>query len=176
MSDAKQENAEAPAAAPPAGGGGKATFIGGLFGVLLVIGGGVAIGIVGFPGKHHEPKEEHHDPMVDPEAKKPSAVMTVPQLIVNLSDTSGKHILQSQWSLEVTATDIAAASTKFSDWLPRVQDQMIKIISSKRSIDLEGQQNKDFLQTQIKDRLNESVFATEEAKVRGVYFTEFVIQ
>lgn len=175
MSDGSTDNVEAAGAAPA--GGGKATMIGGLVGVLLVVAGGVAVGIVGFPGGNpHEAKNEHPDPMVDPEAAKPTVLLTVPQMVVNLSDTTGKHLLQSQWTVEITTSDVAAAETKKTEWLPRVQDQMIKVISSYRSLELEGGSNKEFLQTRIKDGLNGTVFKTEESKVRNVYFTEFVIQ
>lgn len=177
MSDGKNENA---GEAPVSGGApssGKATLIGGFVGVLLVVAGGVAVGIVGFPGAGgHDAKDEHPDPMVDAEALKPTVLLSVPQMVVNLSDTTGKHLLQSQWTVEIAATDAAAASAKFGEWLPRVQDQMIKVISSYRSVELEGGTNKEFVQTRIKDSLNASVFKAEEAKVRNVYFTEFVIQ
>jgi flagellar basal body-associated protein FliL len=175
MSEANTDPA-APTAAPQ-GGGGKGTLIGGIVGVLLVVAGGVAVGIVGFPGAaKHDDSNEHQDPMVDPEANKPTVLMSIPQLVVNLSDTTSKHLLQSTWSVELTATDVAAATSKFTEWLPRVQDQMIKVISSYRSVELEGASNKEFVQTRIKDSLNSTVFKAEDAKVRNVFFTEFVVQ
>jgi flagellar basal body-associated protein FliL len=177
MSDGKSENAAEASASGGAPSSGKATIIGGFVGVLLVVAGGVAVGIVGFPGgPNRDPKKEHVDPMVDETAVKPTVLLSVPQMVVNLSDTTGKHLLQSQWTVEIAATDVGAATTKFTEWLPRVQDQMIKVISSYRSVELEGGSNKEFVQTRIKDALNATVFKSEEAKVKNVYFTEFVIQ
>jgi flagellar basal body-associated protein FliL len=175
MSETNTEPAQ-PAAAPQAGGG-KGTLVGGIVGILLVVAGGVAVGIVGFPGAAKTDGDTgHQDPMVDPEANKPTVLMSIPQMVVNLSDNTSKHLLQSTWTVELAATDVAAATAKFTEWLPRVQDQMIKVISSYRSVELEGASNKEFVQTRIKDSLNGSVFKNEETKVRNVYFTEFVVQ
>lgn len=182
MSDEKKEDAAAPAPAPAApAGGGKATLIGGILGALMVVGGGVAIGIAGFPGpkkKDEEHAEEVHveKAEADAHAAQPKVAMPIPQMVVNLSDTNGRHILQSAWTLELVAPDATAASGKFNEWLPRVQDQMIKILSSFRAFELDGGANKEFLQTRIKDSLNAGVFKAEEAKVEAVYFTEFVVQ
>jgi flagellar basal body-associated protein FliL len=162
---------------PQGGGGGKAGLIGGAIGMLLILGGGVTVGLIGMPGSGaKESKPVVADPLLDPYAGKSAVMLAVPQMIVNLADVESKHVLQSTWSLELMAIDAAAAQAKFPDLLPRVQDQFIKLLSSYRSIELEGASNKDFLQTRIKDTLNAMIFAEGDVKVRAIYFTEFVVQ
>lgn len=155
---------------------GKGGLLIGLALFLAVGGAAVMVGFVGFPGKathaagHAEAAPEHDEkPMT-------TVMLPVPQLLVNLSDSAGNRLLQSTWTVQIGTRDAAAMASLGPELLPRIQDQMIKVLSSLRSDEIAGGANKEFVQTRLKDALNGSVFKDRDEKVEALFFTEFVVQ
>ena len=160
---------EKPAAEPEAKKS-KKGLVAGVAVALFLIVGAVTVGLVGLPGQKQEEVVVPADPVLA------TVDMPVPQLLVNLADRGAHRLLQSTTTLELSTPDELATSGRFNDLLPRVQDQMIKLMSSYHVEELEGGANKEFLQVRVKDHLNATVFAEDAEKVTQVFFTEFVIQ
>ncbi|MFG0319947.1 MAG: flagellar basal body-associated protein FliL [Planctomycetota bacterium JB042] len=172
--DGNAPEAEGSAAEPRKGGGMK-TLIGLVVGVLFLVGSSVAVGVLMFPSEEPagEAGEEGEAVPVEPATK---ILAPVPEILVNLADSKGLRLLQATMTLELEAKDGTAAEARFQEILPRVQDRLIKILSSLTSEDIDGGTSKEFVQSRIKDHLNLGVLREEEFEVTDVYFTEFVIQ
>lgn len=177
MAEPEQDAAAAPAEgatdAGPKKGGAMKTIIGLSVGILFLVGSSVAVGLLAFP-KPVKPEEGHEEP------KKPvepvvMILAPVPKIIVNLADSKGLRLLQAEMTLELEAKD-ATAEARFQEVLPRIQDRLIKVLSSLTSDDIDGGTSKEFVQSRIKDHLNLGVLREEKFKVTDVYFTEFMIQ
>ncbi len=155
-------------------GGGLKTLIGLVVGVLFLVGSSVAVGVLMFPNQEPAGEEGHEEEVpVEPTTK---ILAPVPEILVNLADSKGLRLLQATMTLELEAKDGPGAEVRFQEILPRVQDRLIKILSSLTSEDIDGGTSKEFVQSRIRDHLNLGVLREEEFEVTDVYFTEFVIQ
>jgi len=104
------------------------------------------------------------------EEKSKTAMVSLPQLLVNLADPLGKRYLKMGVNLEVRGQE---AAKDIEARMPRVKDSLILLLSSKTYDDLSSMQDKLTLKSQIAERLNQIM---EESVVKRVYFTEFIIQ
>jgi len=110
------------------------------------------------------------------ELPKETFMVAVPKIIVNLADSNGLRLLQATMSLEVEHADILKGEPAFQNVLPKAQDRIIKVLSSLTSRDIEGAIAKDFIQTRLKDDLNNGLMNATDYFVKAIYFTEFVVQ
>lgn len=174
MADVEKSAAGADAEAKK--GGGAKKLVGLVVGVLFLVGTSVAVGLLAFPD--HAPKGEAGEEPAEAAPVEPVAkiLAPVPEILVNLADSKGIRLLQATMTLELEAKDAPAAEVRFQEILPRVQDRLIKILSSLTSEDIDGGTSKEFVQSRIKDHLNLGVLREEKFQVTDVYFTEFVIQ
>ena len=129
----------------------------------------VTVGVVAFPDGDTESAVVEEVP-----AKK--IVLPVPQVLVNLQDSDTSALLQTTLSVELETRGGGDAQSEFSELLPRVQDQLLKVLSSFSASDIDGGASMSFVQTRIIDRLNEELFKGEDTKVTNIFFTEFVIE
>ena len=166
------ETAAAEEAAPPAGG--KKKLIGMIVGALFLVGSSVAVGLLAFPDA--EPTGDGASEEATPVEPLAVVLSPLPQILVNLVDSKGLRLLQATITLELETKDATATTARFGEIMPKVQDRLIKILSSMSSTDIDGGTSKEFVQTRIKDHLNLGVIREEEFTVTDVYFTEFVIQ
>lgn len=137
-------------------------------GIVLCIGAAVTVGVVAFPDATSEQ-------MTGPPPTE-RIQFPVPQVLVNLSGGGGRRLLQATLSLDLATADVAKATATFNELLPKVQDQLIKVLSSFTEADLDGRTAKESVQTRIKDHLNRGLFQDAGVVVENIYFTEFVVQ
>ncbi|MBI4880483.1 MAG: flagellar basal body-associated FliL family protein [Planctomycetes bacterium] len=131
----------------------------------------VIVGVMAFPDSEGggDDAEQH-------QVHKSRVILPVPQTLVNLSQSEKNELLQATISVELETDDAAETLGKFNELLPKVQDQLLKVLSSLNAGELDGGASMEFLQTRIMDRLNGELFAAGNARVTSIYFTEFVIE
>ncbi len=139
-------------------------------GTVVCIGSAAVVGVIAFPDTHAEVHDE------DEQEERLTVLVPVPKVLVNLAESNGRRLLQSTLSLELETTQSANEAESIEELLPRVQDALIKVLSSFKESDLDGASAKEFAQTRIRDHLNGTLFEDAPRRITGVYFTEFVIQ
>lgn len=140
--------------------------------VLFCVGSSVAVGILAFPDAAPDKQviaDSHPEPTETVE-------LPVPQILVNLSGANRNALLQATITLEIEMGEAHGEGADINKLLPRVQDQLIKILSSLSERSLIGGSSKEFVQTRIKDQINEGIFAGTGRRVVDVFFLEFVLQ
>ncbi len=152
---------------------GKAARGGGLLAPLglaaFSLAAAVIVGVMAFPDSDGGGAQEQAP-------QRSRIILPVPQVLVNLSQSERKDLLQATISVELETDDEAEAQGRFNELLPRVQDQLLKILSALKTDDLDGSTSMESLQTRIMDRLNSELFARGDPRVTSVYFTEFVVE
>lgn len=91
-------------------------------------------------------------------------------LVVNLNDPAGDRYLRASLEIELTGEKMAA---EFAARESRIRDQIITFLSSLRYAQTQGARGKEEIRKGITSQMNASL---KSGKVRGVYFTEFVVQ
>ena len=89
---------------------------------------------------------------------------------VNLKSDSGRRYLKVAMSLELEGDEL---SLELDAKTPVLRDRLIRILSSKTLEEISSKKGKAKVSTQIMDTLNSMI---TDGEVRGIYFTEFVIQ
>jgi flagellar FliL protein len=84
-----------------------------------------------------------------------------------------ERYLQTTISLQVQSPEISA---KIKEWMPKVRHEMIMILSSKESSEIQSLQGKQELISKIKETINQALKAKEHDGVSDVFFETFVIQ
>lgn len=91
-------------------------------------------------------------------------------LVVNLSDPTGRRYLKATMEVEMAN---AAAAADLNANMPKIKDMLLMLLSSKTYADIATMDKKLELKNEIVDRLN---LVIGKAKIKGVYFTDFVVQ
>ncbi len=91
-------------------------------------------------------------------------------LIVNLMDGSGERYLKVTVKVETTTKE---CSSELNTLKPKILNDMLDLLSSKKYKDVVGYDGKQQLREEIMLRLNNYL---SMGRVKQVYFTEFVIQ
>ncbi|WP_304546244.1 flagellar basal body-associated protein FliL [Sulfurimonas microaerophilic] len=89
---------------------------------------------------------------------------------VNLKSDSGRRFLKTTISLELEGEELSLELDAKSAVL---RDRIIRILSSKTLEEVSSKKGKNKLSMQIMDTLNSMI---SDGRVKGIYFTEFVIQ
>ncbi|MCK4974445.1 MAG: flagellar basal body-associated protein FliL [Sulfurimonas sp.] len=89
---------------------------------------------------------------------------------VNLKSDSGRRYLKATISLELNGDEL---SIELDNKSPVVRDRIIRILSSKTLEEISSKKGKKKVSEQIIDTLNSMII---DGHVKGIYFTEFVIQ
>ncbi len=89
---------------------------------------------------------------------------------VNLKSDSGRRYLKVTMDLELDTQDLTA---ELDQKTAVIRDRIIRILTSKTLEEVTSRKGKDKLTQQIKDTLNAML---DHGQIKGVYFTEFVIQ
>ncbi|MBW2638211.1 MAG: flagellar basal body-associated FliL family protein [Deltaproteobacteria bacterium] len=97
-------------------------------------------------------------------------IWSMDSLIVNLMDDNGERYLKVTIQIEVSSQDCV---TELDLLKPKVTDNVLSLLSSKRYDDIAGFIGKQRLKDEIAVRLN-GYFT--KGQVRRIYFTEFLIQ
>ena len=102
--------------------------------------------------------------------EKPTSMVTLPTVLVNLSDPLGKRYLKMTAKLKVQGKN---AEKMIQEKMPQIKDSIIMLLSSKSYQDLSSMEKKIRLKKQIVSRINQ---ALEKSVVNSVFFTQFVVQ
>jgi len=89
---------------------------------------------------------------------------------VNLKSDSGRRYLKITMDLELSGQELSA---ELDNKTAVIRDRIIRILTSKTLEEVTSRKGKDKLTQQIKDVLNAMLV---DGQIKGVYFTEFVIQ
>jgi len=89
---------------------------------------------------------------------------------VNLKSDAGRRYLKVTMSLEL---DGAELSMELDAKSPVLRDRIIRILTSKTLEEVTSKKGKQKVSAQIMDALNAMI---SDGEIRGIYFTEFVIQ
>ena len=169
------EHAQEGEGAPAKGGGGLMKWI--IIGVvaLVVLGGG---GFAGWWFFMRSPvpaaaKVDAHGKPGEPAAGgagMAGPILPLTPFIVNLADPGGRRYLKATIELEL---DKKEGEGEFKGRLPEIKDQINSALSTKTSQQVLGGAGKQVLKEELTARLN-TILKT--AKVKNVFFTEFVVQ
>ncbi len=89
---------------------------------------------------------------------------------VNLKSDSGRRYLKVTMSLELEGEEL---SLELDAKSPVLRDRIIRILSSKTLEEISSKKGKQKVSQQIMDTLNSMI---TDGQIKGIYFTEFVIQ
>lgn len=89
---------------------------------------------------------------------------------VNLKSDAGRRYLKVTMSLELDGKEI---SMELDSKSPVIRDRVIRILTSKTLEEISSAKGKQKVSSQIMDTLNAMI---SDGQIRGIYFTEFVIQ
>lgn len=89
---------------------------------------------------------------------------------VNLKSDSGRRYLKATISLELNGEEL---SIELDNKSPVIRDRIIRILSSKTLEEISSKKGKQKVSEQIIDVMNGMIV---DGNVKGIYFTEFVIQ
>ena len=89
---------------------------------------------------------------------------------VNLKSDSGRRYLKVTMSLELEGEELSA---ELDAKAPVLRDRIIRILTSKTLEEISSKKGKQKVSQQIMDTLNAMI---TDGKIKGIYFTEFVIQ
>jgi flagellar FliL protein len=89
---------------------------------------------------------------------------------VNLKSDAGRRYLKVTMSLELEGSEL---SLELDAKAPVLRDRIIRILTSKTLEEISSKKGKQKVSEQIMDTLNAMV---SDGHIKGIYFTEFVIQ
>jgi len=89
---------------------------------------------------------------------------------VNLKSDAGRRYLKVTMSLELEGEEL---SLELDAKSPVLRDRIIRILTSKTLEEISSKKGKQKVSSQIMDTLNSMI---SDGTIRGIYFTEFVIQ
>lgn len=89
---------------------------------------------------------------------------------VNLKSDAGRRYLKVTMSLELEGEEL---SLELDAKSPVLRDRIIRILTSKTLEEISSKKGKQKVSTQIMDTLNAMI---SDGTIKGIYFTEFVIQ
>ena len=89
---------------------------------------------------------------------------------VNLKSDAGRRYLKCTLSLELEGEEL---SLELDAKSPVLRDRIIRILTSKTLEEISSKKGKQKISTQIMDTLNAMI---SDGEIKGIYFTEFVIQ
>ena len=89
---------------------------------------------------------------------------------VNLKSDQGRRYLKATMSLELNGEEL---SLELDAKAPVIRDRVIRILTSKTLEEVSSKKGKQKVSEQIMDTLNSMI---KDGSIRGIYFTEFVIQ
>lgn len=89
---------------------------------------------------------------------------------VNLRSDAGRRYLKATISLELNGKEL---SVELDKKIPVIRDRIIRILTSKTLEEISSKKGKQKVSEQIMDTLNAMI---SDGSIKGIYFTEFVIQ
>jgi len=145
--------------------------------LVLAVGGFVAWKLMSMDQPAEEPTAtnvEQTDATAIPEAEddtgQPPVLMDMDNITVNLADTDQSRFLRTKIKLEVRNEE---AKTKVNEYMVKINDLVITILSSKKFSEIRTPQGKYALKEDLIYRMNRAVGGKP---IKNIYFTDFVSQ
>ncbi len=155
-------------------GGGKSKLVPILIGIIVLLAGAFGAYVVmgpsaggGAAGAADPKKADDGDTLGADEV---GPMHKIKGLVVNLNDPAGDRYLRASLEIELTGEKMV---TEFAARESRIRDQIITFLSSLRYAQTQVARGKEEIRKGITQQMNG---ALRSGKVRGVYFTEFVVQ
>ena len=122
-------------------------------------------------GEHGEAKADEHGEHGGGKAAKAETIITLEQFTVNLSTAVGAppKFARVVIAVEVNSSD---TSQELTQKMPQVRNSIIDLFNSKRPVDLQTGEGRNFLKEEIRNALN-SFLVT--GKVKGIFFSNFSV-
>ncbi len=146
--------------------------------VILLAGGGAA---AYFLLRDHDADSEEAAPEKPKKEKKGEhaaapAYATLDRFTVNLVPETGDQYLQVEVSVEL---EDLLSSEKLKLHMPKLRNQVMLLLSSKKASELNSKEGKELLATEMAARMNEVLAPENKGKggpIKEVLFTSFIIQ
>ncbi len=135
--------------------------------VLVLVGGGV---FIGSKMQLLPSTESKNDTAATKKEKEIGKMWPMETFIVNLAGGKGRRYLKVRMNLEL---DHEKLELEVQQKVAQIRDSILILLSSKSFTQIESMEGKNTLREEILVRVNGLVTS---GKVRGVYFTEFVVQ
>ncbi len=152
--------------------GGKLKWI--LILVFVLLLGGAAAGawyfFLGGPSGQDAAGGNIETKVVPQTEEKNLTTATLPTFLVNLADPLGRRYIKATIQVEIANPKVAEEITR---QMPKIQDAVIMLLSSKTYADLMPTESKIALKTELATRLNQVLGGP---KISRIFFTELVIQ
>jgi len=143
----------------------------GLVAVLLVGGGVLGFIFLSSGSEKDEPLPEKT------EESGIGLIYALQTFVVNLKDEGGKRYLKTRIELEYGKSEDVegseAATNEIKARLPQLRDVILLLLSNKAMEEIQGIDGKIALRNELIMRINQIL---KTAKIRNLFFTEFVIQ
>lgn len=97
-------------------------------------------------------------------------IVALDQFIVNLADSAGRRYLKTKIQLELSGSELAE---EVENKTPLIRDAIIRTLSSKTYEEVSTQSGKARLKEEILGNINRNLI---DGEVRGIFFTDFVVQ
>ncbi|HEU17898.1 MAG TPA: hypothetical protein ENO00_00730 [Deltaproteobacteria bacterium] len=137
-----------------------------LFGTLFL-----CIGVAGFGGwKYYQVFLAGKEKVKEEQTVKIGEIWPLGAMIVNLMDGNGERYLKAVIQVETSSPECIAELNMLK---PKITDNILDLLSSKKYLDIVGYEGKQQLREEISMRLNNYL---SKGRIKYVYFTEFVIQ
>lgn len=121
--------------------------------------------------KVSSPKKSNSDDMEDTRSLSDIGILyPLDTFTVNLKSDAGRRYLKATMSLELEGEEL---SLELDAKAPVLRDRIIRILTSKTLEEISSKKGKLKVSQQIMDTLNAMI---TDGKIKGIYFTEFVIQ
>lgn len=136
------------------------------FGTLFLF-----IGVAGFGGwKYYQSFVAGEKKAKEEQTVKIGDIWPMGAMIVNLMDGNGERYLKAVIQVETSNPECIAELNMLK---PKIIDNVLDLLSSKKYRDIVGFEGKQQLREEISMRLNNYL---SKGRIKYVYFTEFVIQ
>ncbi|MBW2107912.1 MAG: flagellar basal body-associated FliL family protein [Deltaproteobacteria bacterium] len=138
--------------------------------LLVFLGGGGFAGWKFYLQERLSNPEEDQTQQTAEAAIGPSVMLKMEPFIVNLLDQEGKRYLKAQFEVELDSEEKKQA---LEEHMAQIRDAVLLLLSSKTFAQIGVPEGKIQLRAELIERINTIM---KSGGVRGLYFTEFVIQ
>lgn len=117
------------------------------------------------------PQEQGQSRHIQLDYAKPGPIFAIPDpFIANLVGQNGRRYAKVSISLEMSTPEL---QKEINAKLPLIKDTIIRVLSSKTFEEISTPKGKDKLKTELLQELNAFML---DGYIKGIFFTEFVIQ
>nr|WP_320113757.1 flagellar basal body-associated FliL family protein [uncultured Desulfuromonas sp.] len=138
--------------------------------VILLIAVGVAAYLLGSRSAQQAPAGEAAEVEDTSKAEGVGPMVDITDFIINILDKNETRYLKAAITLELENEETVA---EVNERMPQIRDSILLLVGNKTFAELNDLQGKLQLRAEIIVRLNKLL---KKGKVKGIYFTEFVVQ